>query len=191
MDVKGENWSKYMKELQELQPLLRKQIGGADEKIIKNDWHPILSAGGVPLNDPTVVQRKKNEILDKTGQALNAERKAAAFKIVGGDGEEISSTRMKVKNTYDKIQANKEKIAAYFQRTINEWVEPHMREIFTAPELRAIQEGQRWPFKRKKVKVEIEHKKDPLPFGSDLVMIIRKKQVVAHQVFRWEMEDEA
>lgn len=183
---KGEDWGKYMEELNKLQPLLRREMAGMGQQ----DYQPILSKDGIPLNDPTVKKREKNEVFSADGKVMNKQNKKEKFAIVGKSGEVLSSTKMKREQAVANIKGRREKIAKFMQNAINVWISGEMQKILNNVEWRAAQEGQRWPIKKKRIYIDIKHKKDPLPLGSDMVSIYKKKKLIAQQLFVWEYDDE-
>ena len=184
---KGEDWGKYLNEMQELQPLLRQEMGQGQGLVAKNDYKPIQGKDGAPINDPTVKKREKKEIFDKNGKVLDKKGKEEKFAIVNQGGAILSSTHTKRQKKAQYVKENADKIAAFMQQEINAWVEGVMKKLFTSTEMRALQEGEKWPIRRHKVKIDIQHLKEPGPVGTDIVTVIKKKKAIAQQKFVWEV----
>lgn len=182
---KGEDWEKYMSEMKNLQPFLRREMGEGQGDIAKSEYHPILNDKGVPVNDPTVKKRDKAQLFDPDGNVVEDKKKR--FTIIGTDEGVISSTVQKHQKQVDEFKKNVDKYVDFMQRTMNSWIEENVMPLFNSVEKRSLQEGNNWPIKKKRIYIEIAHSKDPLPIGSDLVTIMKKKEVVAQQKFVWDV----
>lgn len=181
----GENWSKYLKEINELQPMLNENM--------KKGESGLYDANGdlVPINDNIKLTDENGAILMTRAEKRRMDRKVKKKqKKLGmeGDREYLQrNLRLDKEKSWlkraDSVTHNK-------QEKINLWFDEELRMLLGSKTMnrisKYIQKHGKWPWWRRYIKCKIEHSQKPYPWGTDYLAITIFGRLHAAVEYVWE-----
>jgi len=178
---KGEDWSKFMKEMNELGPALRDDVEKGANGLYAADGSSFKPAPAeiTGPNGELLITKEKLEAQEKKRQKNL--KKRAKKKIPGYD-KEIGGMPLHV---LKRVQKMAPFVTANKQKFINKWFDEEMLKLLPKWCVKRIGKKGKMPWYLWFIKLKIQHVSDPLPWGQDFLAIYVFGKPHARTNFLW------
>lgn len=186
---KGEDWQKYLKEMEQLGPLLKENV----ERKSSGLW----GANGKlePINNKFQLTDKNGAlILDAKAGKTRAERRQLKRqqkrlkKRIPIEDREYLQRMMALDKKKDWLK-DAEKVSKLKESKINIWFDEELKMLIGAKKLEKIKayinKHGKWPWWRRYIKLAVQHTVRPYPWGSDHLAIYIFGQLHASTTYKW------
>jgi hypothetical protein len=184
---KGEDWSKFISEMNKLGPTLRENISKEQNGLFQvngSELEPINTPRIVGKNGELLFSAKAKEEQDES-ESHNIEKMLkkdkGKYKIpeFNGNAKGIPIHILKRIKKWSPFVTNHKQVI------INDWINKEMAILLPKWCIKRIEKLNKIPWYLSFISVKINHIKEPFPWGSDIVAIYVFGKIHISQHFEW------
>jgi len=195
-DDKKENWPKFMKEMNELGPLLNENIEQRESGVIgaNGKLNPINNKFQLVDKSGALIQTK-DELAQQEGSRIKRRKERAAQKRYekrlkkAADDKEYLNRMLQMDRSRTWLKDAK-RVTEWKQEKINTWFDEELMMMLGSEKVIKIKEcvekKGRFPLRYFYIKLKVQHEVEPYPWGTDHLAVYVFGQLHSSVTYVWE-----
>jgi len=188
---KGEDWSKFMNEMNELGPTLRENVVKGKAGLYRADGSNLEHINTPKITGPhgemlisAETQSKQEAENEKAFKRKFNGKKKPKAKIPGFD-KDVNGVPLHVLKRIKKMAP---RVTHHKQVVINQWFDDELAKLLPRWCIKRISKKGKIPWYLSWVSLQIQHSRIPFPWGTDACAVYVFKKLHVNQNFVWSDE---